>query len=171
MRGLCIFFGLFILYLHSSTAQESAAQTPAVYRVDAPALHKKILKSRGKVVVVNVWATWCVPCIEEFPDLLRLRTTFEAQGLEMIFVSADSPKRLRQDVYPFLKKMKVTFPTYIKETQDDEGFINALSREWRGALPATFIYDRKGKLIHTLLDAQSFKDLSSLVEPLLARAP
>ena len=172
MRRLCIFLGLFIFYSHSGTAQEEAvAQPPAVYAVDATALHKEILKARGKVVVVNVWATWCVPCIEKFPDLMKLRSALEPRGLEMIFLSADSPKRLRQDVYPFLKRMKVTFPTYIKKTKDDEGLINALSRQWSGALPATFIFDRTGKLIHTLLDAQSYQDLAGLVEPLLTSAP
>ena len=172
MRGFCIPLAAFVLYLNSGTAQEkTAAQPPPVYPVNALALQKEILKSRGKVVVVNVWASWCVPCLEEFPALLKFRSAFERRGLQMLFVSADSPKRIHQDVHPFLRRMKVTFPTYIKETRDDEGFIKALSRRWSGALPATFIFDRNGKLIHTLIDAQSFKDLSRLVEPLLETAP
>jgi thiol-disulfide isomerase/thioredoxin len=167
MRAPCILLAAFMLFCSLGVAQE----IPPVYPIDATALHREIAKSKGKVVLVNVWATLCVPCVEEFPDLLQLRNNYERRGLEMLFVSADNPKRLRQDVYPFLKKMKVAFQTYIKRTRGDEAFINALSPTWSGALPATFVFDRSGKLIHTLIDGQSFKDLSNIVGPLLESAP
>jgi thiol-disulfide isomerase/thioredoxin len=103
-------------------------------------------KSEARVVVVNVWATWCGPCREEFPDLMKVYETYRDRGMELVLVSADFDDQV-PEVRKFLAAHHVDFPTYIK-TGDDMAFINALSPRWTGALPATFIYDGQGKLRH-----------------------
>jgi len=95
-------------------------------------------------VLVNVWATWCAPCREEFPDLMRLHQAYRERGLKLILVSADFDDQLPA-VKRFLARQRVDFPTYLK-TGDDMRFINTLSPRWTGALPATFIYDATGQL-------------------------
>jgi thiol-disulfide isomerase/thioredoxin len=141
----------------------------SVVPIDENGLTKLIGESKGRVVLVNFWATWCVPCVEEFPDLLKVRERYRHKGLDVLFVSADDPKHADREVIAFLKRLEVDFTTYIKQTKDDDSFINAVSPKWSGALPATFIFDRKGKLVHTRIDAQTFEVISRLVEPLLAR--
>jgi thiol-disulfide isomerase/thioredoxin len=131
---------------------------------DIPAL---IGQHRGKVVLLNVWATWCPPCIEEFPDLMRLRTEYRTRGLEVIFVSADDMKKSENKVRTFLLKQKVDFDTYVKSAGWDEEFITALHPDWSGALPATFIYDREGNLVHALVDSRTHEEFVSLIKPLL----
>jgi len=140
---------------------------PAVIPVNEEEVRSLVTHSVGKVVLLNVWATWCVPCIEEFPNLLKLRSTYAPRGLDVKFISIDQLQKSERAVQTFLKRMKIDFPTYIKSTKNDESFINALHPEWSGAVPATFVYDRSGKLVHTRIDAQTYEDFVGLIEPLL----
>lgn len=97
-----------------------------------------------KAVLVNVWATWCGPCIEEFPHIVDLQQKYEDK-LQVIFVSADFPKQ-RKRAIEFLKEHNVDWTTYFK-TGKDQPFIEALSAEWSGALPFTKILSTNGELI------------------------
>ena len=100
--------------------------------------------SKSKAVLVNVWATWCAPCRAEFPDLVRLHRDYRAKGLDLVLVSTDFDDQLAE-AKAFLAENGVDFPTYLK-VGDDMKFINTLNPRWTGALPATFIYDAKGRL-------------------------
>ncbi|MFN0156478.1 MAG: TlpA family protein disulfide reductase [Bacteroidota bacterium] len=143
--------------------------SPEIRPIDAAGLHLLIEQSVGKVVVVNMWATWCAPCIEEFPGLLRVRKEYADDGVEFIFVSIDDPKRVRSLVMPFVKRMKIDFMTYIKRAGNDESFINALNPEWGGALPTTFLYDKNGLLAEMLVEQLTYEELESAILPLLKK--
>lgn len=97
-----------------------------------------------KAVLVNVWATWCVPCVEEMPYLVRLQDEFRDE-LSVVFISADFPEELPR-VDGFLRDLGVDWQTYIKDGKD-EPFILAIHPDWTGAMPATVVYDRKGRLV------------------------
>lgn len=97
-----------------------------------------------KAVLLNVWATWCVPCVEEFPYLVELRNTYKDQ-LEVVFISTDFPEDLPR-VNEFLKTMGVDWQTYVKDGKD-EPFIMAIHPDWTGAMPATAVYDKNGALV------------------------
>src|SRR5437762_8158135 len=133
----------------SSDAFHSEAHPQAMPRV-VPATSSQVMAdvhaSGTPVTLVNVWATWCAPCREEFPDLVRFERNWRGRGVRVIFVSADFEDQL-PEVREFLAKHGVTGDTWIK-TGDDMRFINGLDPKWSGALPATFVYDRDGKLLH-----------------------
>jgi thiol-disulfide isomerase/thioredoxin len=112
--------------------------------VTAQELLKVVRDSGAKVVLVNVWATWCGPCQEEFPDLVRVARDYQAKGLKVLLVSADMESDLPQ-VKKFLAEHGVNFPTYLQAEKDQE-FVNGIEPRWTGAIPATFIYDGTGKL-------------------------
>lgn len=154
-----------ILFLFGS---ELNARIAEVSRVDARAIKKLVAASRGRVVLINFWATWCAPCIEEFPDLMKLRKKYDRKGLDVYLVSVDDTRKVSGTVEPFLRRMKVDFPTYVKETDDDDAFIAAIHPGWSGAIPATFVYDREGRLVHVLIDSQTFEELERVVVPLLS---
>src|SRR5689334_22084768 len=78
-------------------AKNSSAVTP----VDAAGLKRAVAARKGKVVLVNFWATWCIPCVEEFPDLVRLHNKYKAQGLDFVPVSVDMARDVAPKVQPF----------------------------------------------------------------------
>jgi thiol-disulfide isomerase/thioredoxin len=127
----------------TATSRRPVAQ-PAVVRVTAQDVRHMIRGAAGRVVLVNVWATWCEPCRREFPDLLRLRRTLAGRGLDLVLVSADFDNELPQ-VRSFLARQGVDFTTYLK-SEGDMPFIDGLDPAWSGSLPATFVYDRSGTL-------------------------
>ena len=112
--------------------------------VTAPDLVALVREPGSNAVLVNVWATWCGPCREEFPDLVKLAQKYRNRGLRVLFVSADFDTELA-NVKKFLADQGVDFQTFIKAQKDME-FINGLDTRWSGALPATFVYDSAGKL-------------------------
>ena len=118
------------------------ASAPALRPATAADLLKAVRAPGARAVLVNVWATWCIPCREELPDLLRLRRDYASRGLRVILVSGDFSSDAEQAA-GFLGQLGVDFPTYLKQGTDME-FIDAFDRKWSGALPATFIYDAAG---------------------------
>jgi thiol-disulfide isomerase/thioredoxin len=122
----------------------SAKAAPVVKPTDAAGLIAAVREGDAPVTLVNVWATWCGPCREEFPDIVRLERDYRDRGLRVLFVSADFDDQLAE-TKQFLARHGVDAPSYIK-TGDDMQFIDAMDKRWSGALPATFIYDRAGKL-------------------------
>jgi thiol-disulfide isomerase/thioredoxin len=126
-----------------SAPPASRSPGPTILPASASDLIALAARPGASATLVNVWATWCIPCREEFPDLLRLERRYGARGLRLVLVSADFDSAAAR---AFLVKQNVAFPTYFK-TGDDMGFINALSPRWSGALPATFVYDGAGRLI------------------------
>jgi thiol-disulfide isomerase/thioredoxin len=135
--------------------------------VDATAADvlKAVRSDRGDVVLVNVWATWCDPCRREFPALLRVWRELRAKGFRLILVSADFPDQ-RSNVERFLAQQGVDFATFLK-AEADMPFINALDPRWSGALPASFLYDRSGKLHDFWEGATTYAALSAKLRGLL----
>ncbi len=96
-----------------------------------------------KPVLVNFWATWCIPCIEEFPYIMKLKENYNDE-FELIFVSGDF-EEAKEEAREFLKEQNVNFTTYYKTGKDNE-FIQTVSETWSGALPYTVIYSRDGSI-------------------------
>ncbi len=110
--------------------------------VDAPALRRLILEHKGRAVVVNLWATWCEPCVKEFPglsDLARRRT-----DVAFLSVSLDEREDLPA-LEAFVARRQPPFPVYRKATGKDDAFIDGLDAAWSGAIPATLVFGRDGK--------------------------
>jgi thiol-disulfide isomerase/thioredoxin len=121
-----------------------APPPPAVIPADLDAVLAAVRAPGARAVLVNVWATWCDPCREELPGLLRFYRERRAQGLRLVLVSADDEQN-RDKVARFLAGQGVDFPSWLKRG-DDQVFINGLDRRWTGALPASFLYDGEGHL-------------------------
>jgi thiol-disulfide isomerase/thioredoxin len=125
----------------------AAAKTPAPKPrpAEAAGVMAEVHKPGAKAVLVNVWATWCLPCREEFPDILKVAKEYAPKGLRLVLVSADFPEA-EAEAQTFLTEHGVDFPTFIKAGKD-EAFVNGLDQRWSGALPATFLYDKTGKVV------------------------
>ncbi len=118
----------------------------------------------GKILFINAWATWCVPCQKEFPDLVRLKDYYRDSDVVFVGISVDFPDEVESKVKPFLYSQKVNFPNYVQNFKQPEDLINLLNEKWRGAVPATFIYDKKGKQQAFLLGKHSFDEFKEAIE-------
>ncbi len=137
--------------------------TPA----NAPVIQRAIAAQKGHVVLVNFWATWCGPCVAEFPAIVQTSRRYKAQGLRVFAVSADQLKDKQTKVVPFLVKSHADFPVYLEKSADPEDFINAFDPAWQGDLPRTIIYDRAGRRVKTLTGPQTVQSLAAAVLPYL----
>ena len=117
---------------------------PAVLSATGAEIRKLAHRPGAGATLVSLWATWCDPCRKEFPGLQRVIRERAGSGVRLLLVSADFPDQL-PGVRKFLAGHGVRDTTYIK-TGDDMTFINSLDSSWSGALPATFIFDQRGRL-------------------------
>ncbi|NNE45433.1 MAG: TlpA family protein disulfide reductase [Rhodothermales bacterium] len=124
-------------------------------------------EARG--VLVNMWSTWCAPCVEEFPALRRVGRAYGPQGLATLFISTDLAAN-RGEAISFLKAQGVPMPGYIK-AGSDQAFIPALHPEWSGALPATVLFDSQGVARHLWEGSVNLEVLEASIRDLLKEEP
>lgn len=124
-----------------------------------------IAANKGKVVVVNFWATYCAPCRAEMPRLLAFSKQYESKGVKLVVISADEASDSAK-ASEFLTSAKVPSPWLIKSAADDDKFIGAIDAKWSGALPATFVYDRNGKRVKSIFGEVSAPALEAEVKKL-----
>jgi thiol-disulfide isomerase/thioredoxin len=119
---------------------------------------------RGKVVLVNFWATWCEPCITEMPSLQRLRNELAASGFEVLAVNyQEGPARING----FIQKMNLTLPV----VRDTDG---SVARSWGARVfPASYLVDRAGNIRHSISGGADWTSprLVSTIRTLLAAQP
>lgn len=94
-----------------------------------------------QAVLVNFWATWCKPCVEEFPMITDLAAQYEPEGLKVYFVSVDFIDNL-EGIKAFLTRMGVQEPSFIKPDGNDNAFIDGIHKDWSGAIPFTIIFSK-----------------------------
>lgn len=103
-----------------------------------------LLGNNDKILVLNFWATWCRPCIQELPEIQKLDSTLKIQKKgEVIFISLDFKSNFESKLKPFIKKRKLNSKVYLLDDINYDSWIPKLSKEWDGSLPATFIYSSK----------------------------
>lgn len=115
----------------------SAALSQDIHKGGVHDFKKIVESSKGKVLIVNFWATWCSPCIKEFPGLMNVRREFSEDDLTIVGISLDYSLR---PVENFVKQNKVNFPILL----DDESIASMLSVQ---SIPRTLIYNRAGEKI------------------------
>jgi len=121
---------------------------PAVKQIDFAGLRKALTPAANKPLLVNFWATWCDPCREEFPDLVKLDAAYKGK-IDFITISLDELSEIGRDVPKFLVEMKAEMPAFLlKAPGEDDAAIAYVSKEWSGALPLTILYDSSGKQIY-----------------------
>jgi thiol-disulfide isomerase/thioredoxin len=152
-----------LIALLSAVPGLAAAGMPPV---DEAGYAKTIAAQRGKVVLVNFWATWCAPCRKEMPGLAAIAKKFSSRGMVLVTISADEPEDAPAAA-AFLEQSGVRGPSYLKRTRDDDAFIRALDPAWSGALPATFLYDRKGRKVRSFFGEAELREIEAAVVKLL----
>lgn len=152
----------------SEPKKNKAPKKSNIEIVNDTQLQKIINERNGKTLFLNIWATWCVPCVEEFPDIVKINENYKNKDLEVIAVSVDLPSEINDKIIPFLKKQQAGFRVYVAEEKSSDEIINMLNPEWSGAVPVTFIFDKSGKQQKYLFGAHDYKQFSSAVDSVIS---
>jgi thiol-disulfide isomerase/thioredoxin len=151
---------LFISIINYGQTGKLIQENLEVSEVTIVELNEIIKNREGKVLLINIWATWCVPCKEEFPDLIKISDKYGEQ-IELIGISIDYPDEVESKIIPFLNRLEPNFINYVNVESDAEKFINNLNQDWSGAIPATFFYDSKGKQFLFYEGKLSFEEIEN----------
>jgi thiol-disulfide isomerase/thioredoxin len=139
-------------------------KSPVVAPLSTEALRTLLTEQRQRPLLVNFWATWCVPCREEFPDLVKIDTEYRPHALDFVTVSLDDLTEINPGVPNFLVSMKATMPAYFLKEADPEPAINAVDPRWQGDLPATFLYNERGEVIFKHIGRVDIAQLRAAIE-------
>lgn len=143
-----------------------AAPAQKLIPLDEAAYARLISSSKGKVTLVSFWATWCVPCRAEVPQLVQLEKRLQDKGLKLVLISADDVDS-EMDARRFLTTKNVPMPSYQKVVKNDDKFIEGLDPKWSGALPALFLYDKTGKKVKSFVGETEMAAIEAAVKKLL----
>lgn len=135
-----------------------------IFAATLPDLHdapQPISQWRGKVVVVNFWASWCAPCREEIPEFIELHEKFNDRGLVIVGIAVDQKERAAT----FSKEIGINYPVLVGDMEAMTLAGAAGNRQ--GALPFTVVIDRSGKITGTKLGRLSQSKLEAMFKPLL----
>ncbi len=162
-RVLCRVLALVCFFALS--LRNASAQSPAIPTLDAKGIKALVAENKGKVVLLNFFATWCPPCRKEFPGIVKFHEKYKSQGLEVIEISMNDASE-KGDIRAFIREMKPAFPIYLAASTDEQ-FYKAIDERWAMELPITLIYDRDGKLRYYYPKERTYAELQQDVGPLL----
>jgi thiol-disulfide isomerase/thioredoxin len=137
-----------------------------IERIGAAEFAELLEENRGNVVLVNLWATWCVPCLREIPELLRLERRYAPEGVRVLGISLDEPGDF-DEVVAFRDRFFADFRTFHSREDDWFELVGVVTPEWNAILPTSFVIDRRGALVTTLTGGQDYDRFEAAVKPLL----
>jgi thiol-disulfide isomerase/thioredoxin len=151
--------------------KNGAAKAPkiVVAPIDTEALKNLLTQQRERPLLVNFWATFCDPCRDEFPDLVKIDKDFRPQSLDFVTISLDDMSDINTTVPEFLGSMKATMPAYLLNVSDPEPAINLVDTRWQGDLPATYLYNEKGEVVFKHIGRVKAEELRAAIEKLVKK--
>ena len=169
-----ILLALFLSMTHTIFSQENFKGQPKelvesdgiilpVYDFDG---FKPFLESSDDITyVINFWATWCKPCVEEMPHFIQLAKELEGSDIEFVFVSLDFRKYLEGSVIPFVIARGIEKHTVMLNDPDANSWINQVDPSWSGAIPATLIFRGDKREFHE--KKLSYEELKTILQSYL----
>ncbi len=129
-------------------AKEEWANEPvSVETINEVGVKNLLQNSSDKLRLINVWATWCGPCVTEFPEFIKMNRMYRGRDFEFISISADDPAN-KEKVLKFLQKQQASGTNYLFNNDDKYKLIEAIDPNWQGALPYTILVEPGGKIVY-----------------------
>lgn len=150
--------------------EKVAAQPVTVSKASLAELKALRANKQGKLRLVNFWATWCGPCVTEFPDLMQIHRQYQGRDFELVTVAAQYPDE-ESEVLAFLKKQKATNTNLMFGDGDKYALMEAFDKKWEGGLPFSMLIDAKGKVLYSKQGAVEPLEVKRLIVKALAPAP
>jgi len=146
-----LFFNLAIV-AQTKAPSSYTAEGRTIEAYDFNGFEKLLHLNDNKTYVINFWATWCVPCVQELPHFEKLQEAYRGQNVEVILVSLDMARQVESRLIPFLIKKDIKSRVVYLRNADSGDWIGKVDPSWSGALPATIIYNAR----HRVFREQSF---------------
>lgn len=127
-------------------------------------LQARIEKAGDTTLVLNFWATWCKPCVEELPCFDELRDLYGTQNIQIVLVSLDFKSQLEKKFIPFLKHQQLKSEVALMADQDLNTWIPMIYEDWDGAIPATLVIKGKKRKFN-LGKFENLDELETFVRP------
>jgi peroxiredoxin len=127
--------------------EELAREPVSLEIIDSESIKKTVANESKKLRLINVWATWCGPCVNEFAELVTISRMYRHRDVEVITISSDALD-WKDKVFNFLKEKQASFKNYQFKVDDNYQLIEALDKDWPGAIPYTLLIAPGGKILH-----------------------
>ncbi|PWD98612.1 TlpA disulfide reductase family protein [Marinilabilia rubra] len=153
-RLIGVMFFLLVLFFNGQSQEIKVS--------DFEGLEPALYKSNDTTYVINFWATWCKPCVEEMPGFLEAATAMKSEKVRFIFVSLDFPGQIDARLKPFVKKHDMADMVILLDDPDSNSWIEKVHPQWSGAIPATLIYNSVDRDFYE--KPLSYNDLINIIE-------
>jgi thiol-disulfide isomerase/thioredoxin len=118
-----------------------------IENIDTSGIKELIRNKSGKLRLINVWASWCGPCVQEFPDFVILDRIYRSREFEFVSINADKLSR-KDNVLKLLQKNEASNKNYIFNSDNNSELVEVVDPDWSGALPYTLLVEQGGKVIY-----------------------
>jgi len=153
---------LLVLILTAGTAVHAQVRMVTAGWIDDMSHNKS-----DTVYVINFWATWCKPCVEELPNFEKLTATYGTKNLKVILVSCDFKKQVESRLIPFIKDKNIVPQVVFMNESNPDNWIEKVDKRFSGAIPATLIINGSKGFRHFSEGEMSYDELETIIKPLI----
>src|SRR5688572_6189865 len=168
--SFCLLLASFTAPAQKRKGRPANSKKPVVVSpIDTEGLKTLLSEQRERPLLVNFWATWCDPCRDEFPDLVKIDSEYRPGAMDFITVSLDDFSDIKTLVPKFLGSMKASMPAYLLNVPDPEPAIDLVDKGWMGSLPATFLYNAEGEVVYKHFGRVDPNELRAAIDKLVKK--
>lgn len=167
-RAVVIMNWMVFAWILSASAQAQTSAAPSEIRsISALEFSALLDDARGEVILINLWATWCAPCLREIPELMQLRETYQDKEFRLIAVAMDDPQDLETHVIPFRDQRFPDWNTFQRAEVEMDRFVSVVDPAWNEVLPTSYLLDRSGTVVKVLFGGKSYEDFEAALLEIL----
>lgn len=141
----------------------AALASEPIPQISPEDLEAILAEEQGNIVVLNLWATWCAPCLVEIPDLQKVETDLKGSNVSLIGLSVDEPSFSTDHIARVRDKRFPGFRTYARDNRDTDYLVSVVDPAWNEVVPTTYIIDRLGKVHSRIQGKKSLEEFKAAV--------